>query len=72
MSVRPETELSSAISVFTSVQGEVAVMSAYQEIRDAWAVACDELMIPTTFGETRVIALRPSPLDRDVLARCHG
>jgi pimeloyl-ACP methyl ester carboxylesterase len=59
MGLRPDTQASSEISVFISAQGENAVMSAYQEILDAWPVDYDELMVPTAFGETHVIASGP-------------
>ena len=51
--------MSDLISLFTSPEGESIVMRAYQAVLDQWPVACQELRIPTSFGETYVIASGP-------------
>jgi hypothetical protein len=47
------------ISLFTSPEDESAVMRTYKAILDRWPVAYQELKIPTSFGETYVIASGP-------------
>lgn len=47
------------IPVFTSPEGKVEIMNAYQAIMDKWPVPYQELTIPTSFGETYVIASGP-------------
>jgi pimeloyl-ACP methyl ester carboxylesterase len=48
--------MSASLSVFTSTGGEASVMRAYHAILDAWPVPYEELTVPTTFGDTHVIA----------------
>ena len=48
-----------SIPVFTSVQGKAEILGAYQAILDKWPVSYKELMIPTSFGDTHVIASGP-------------
>jgi pimeloyl-ACP methyl ester carboxylesterase len=47
------------IPVFTSPEGQAEFMHAYQAILDRWPVAFKELTVPTSFGETYVIASGP-------------
>lgn len=47
------------LPVFTSPEGETEVMRAYQAILDHWPVPYEELSIPTSYGETHVIASGP-------------
>jgi pimeloyl-ACP methyl ester carboxylesterase len=47
------------ISLFTSPEGRAQVLTAYQSILDRWPVAHKEFAIPTSFGETHVIASGP-------------
>lgn len=47
------------IPVFTSAEGKSEVMKAYQSIQDQWPVPYQELVIPTSFGDTYVIASGP-------------
>lgn len=47
------------IPLFTSPEGKAAVMRDYQAILDRWPVPYQELTIPTSFGETYVIASGP-------------
>jgi pimeloyl-ACP methyl ester carboxylesterase len=47
------------ISLFTSPDGEAILMKDYQAVLDRWPVAYKELRIPTSFGETYVIASGP-------------
>jgi pimeloyl-ACP methyl ester carboxylesterase len=51
--------MSTYIPVFTSPDGESEVMCAYQAILDKWPVPYEELIVPTNFGETHVIASGP-------------
>jgi pimeloyl-ACP methyl ester carboxylesterase len=51
--------MSSYIPVFTSPASKSEVMRAYQSIMDKWPVAYDELIIPTSFGDTHVIVSGP-------------
>jgi pimeloyl-ACP methyl ester carboxylesterase len=44
------------IPVFTSAHGEAEIMAAYQGLMDSWPVAYDDLTVPTSFGDTHVIA----------------
>ncbi len=48
------------IPVYTSPAGEKEVNLAYQAILDRWPAPFQERMIPTTFGETHVIASGPA------------
>jgi pimeloyl-ACP methyl ester carboxylesterase len=48
------------IPVFTSPEGEAAVMGAYEGVMDAWPIERDELKVATSFGDTHVIAGGPS------------
>ncbi len=48
-----------SIPVFTRPEGAVETLQAYQAILDQWPVPFDELMVPTSFGETYVIASGP-------------
>ena len=47
------------IPTFTSLEGKAEVMQAYQAILDCWPVPYTELMVPTRFGDTCVIASGP-------------
>jgi pimeloyl-ACP methyl ester carboxylesterase len=51
--------MSDFIPMFTSPEGESEVMCAYQAIMDKWPAPYTELIIPTSFGETHVIANGP-------------
>ena len=51
--------MSTFIPMFTSSEGESVVMSSYKAIMDKWPVAFKELRLPTSFGETCVIASGP-------------
>lgn len=51
--------MSAYIPVFTSPEGKSEVMKAYQSIQDQWPVPYQELVIPTSFGATHVIASGP-------------
>lgn len=51
--------MSDFISVFTSPQGKARVMKKYQAILDRWPVPYNELTVPTSFGDTYVIASGP-------------
>ena len=51
--------MSTFIPMFTSPEGEKEVLCAYQAIMDKWAPPYKELTIPTSFGETHVIASGP-------------
>lgn len=42
--------------VFTSPEGEAEIMQAYQAILDVWPKPYQEIKVPTSFGETHVIA----------------
>lgn len=59
--------MSAFIPMFTSPEGEAEVMSAYQAVMDKWSVAHKELTIPTTFGETHIIASGPENVQPVVL-----
>jgi len=48
-----------SVPVFTSAEGEAEILRAYQAILDKWPVSYKELTIPTTFGDTHVIASGP-------------
>jgi pimeloyl-ACP methyl ester carboxylesterase len=47
------------IPVFTTPEGEAKTMLAYQLVLDHWPVPFTELMVPTSFGETHVVASGP-------------
>lgn len=47
------------VPVFTSPEGESEVIYSYQRILDKWPVSYRELTIPTSFGDTHVIASGP-------------
>ena len=49
----------SYLPVFTSEAGEAETLKAYQAVLDHWPVPYAELMIPTSFGDTYVIASGP-------------
>jgi pimeloyl-ACP methyl ester carboxylesterase len=51
--------MSNNISVFTTPDGKTETMQAYQVVLDHWPVPFTELMVPTSFGETHVIASGP-------------
>src|SRR5574339_1079749 len=51
--------MSAYIPVITSADGKSEVMKAYQSIQDQWPVPYQELVIPTSFGATHVIASGP-------------
>ncbi|HET9908049.1 MAG TPA: hypothetical protein VFQ23_15465, partial [Anaerolineales bacterium] len=48
-----------SIPVYTSVEGKAEILQAYQAIMDKWPVSYKELTIPTSFGDTHVIASGP-------------
>jgi pimeloyl-ACP methyl ester carboxylesterase len=47
------------LPIFTSPQGEIETLKAYQAVLDHWPVSYNELDIPTSFGLTHVIASGP-------------
>ena len=47
------------VPVFSSPEGKAEIMRDYQVIMDHWPVAFKELTVPTSFGETYVIASGP-------------
>jgi pimeloyl-ACP methyl ester carboxylesterase len=47
------------LPVFTSPQGEIETLQAYQSVMDRWPVPFIELNVSTSFGETHVIASGP-------------
>ncbi len=49
----------SAPAIFASPDGKVEIMQAYQAIMDVWTQPYQELNIPTSFGETHIIANGP-------------
>ena len=49
----------STIPVFTRPEGAAVTLQAYQSVLDHWPVPFEELMVPTSFGETHVIASGP-------------
>ncbi len=51
--------VASTIPMFTSAQGKIEILRAYQAVMDAWPVDYEELWVPTSFGETHVIAGGP-------------
>jgi pimeloyl-ACP methyl ester carboxylesterase len=51
--------MSAFIPMFTSPEGESEVMGSYQAIMDKWPIPYKDLTIPTSFGETHVIASGP-------------
>ncbi|MBL0348002.1 alpha/beta fold hydrolase [Candidatus Villigracilis affinis] len=51
--------MSTFIPMFTSSEGEKEVLCAHQAILDQWAPPYKEVTIPTSFGETHVIASGP-------------
>jgi pimeloyl-ACP methyl ester carboxylesterase len=55
------TELpgSDSLPIFSSPAGRAEVLAAYQAVVDAWPLPFSELYIPTSFGETHVIASGP-------------
>jgi pimeloyl-ACP methyl ester carboxylesterase len=61
MSTAAETSeaVASAIPMFTSAQGKIEILRAYQTVMDAWPVDYEELWVATSFGETHVIASGP-------------
>lgn len=51
--------MSDFIPMFTSTRGEAEVMAAYQAVMDQWKVDPQDLTIPTSFGDTHVVASGP-------------
>jgi pimeloyl-ACP methyl ester carboxylesterase len=47
------------IPVFTSAHGEFEIMAAYERLMRSWPVPHDVLTVPTSFGDTHVIAGGP-------------
>jgi pimeloyl-ACP methyl ester carboxylesterase len=47
------------LPVFLSPQGEIETLRAYQTVLGKWPVPYTELAVPTSFGETHVIASGP-------------
>jgi pimeloyl-ACP methyl ester carboxylesterase len=45
-----------SVPVFTSAEGKKEILRAYQAIVDKWPVSYRELTVPTSFGDTHVIA----------------
>lgn len=62
MNTEAETSeaVASAIPMFTSAQGKIEILRTYQSVMDAWPVDYEDLWVPTSFGETHVIASGPS------------
>lgn len=48
-----------SVPVFTSAEGKAEILRAYQAIVDKWPVSYRELTIPTSFGDTHIIASGP-------------
>ena len=48
--------MTQSLPVFTSTAGEAACMAAYQAVLDIWPVPYTSCMVPTSFGDTHVIA----------------
>ena len=59
------------LSVFTSPQGEVEILRAYQAVLDQWPVPFTELDVPTRFGEIHVIASGPEGAPAVVLLHAY-
>ena len=51
--------MTSFLPVFTSPQGEIETLQAYQAVLGQWRVPYIELDVSTSFGETHVIASGP-------------
>jgi pimeloyl-ACP methyl ester carboxylesterase len=47
------------IPLFTSPSGATTVRRAYQAVLDAWPVPYEEIVVPTRFGDTHVLASGP-------------
>jgi pimeloyl-ACP methyl ester carboxylesterase len=47
------------LPVFTSAQGRIETLQAYQAVVGEWRVPCTEVDVPTSFGETHVIVSGP-------------
>jgi pimeloyl-ACP methyl ester carboxylesterase len=58
------------IPMFTSPEGEAATMHSYDAIMDHWMVPYKELILPTSFGETHVIA--SGPVDAPPIVLLHA
>jgi pimeloyl-ACP methyl ester carboxylesterase len=52
--------MTSSLPVFTSPQGETETLQAYQSLLGQWPVPYTELDVPTSFGETHIIASGPN------------
>jgi hypothetical protein len=48
--------MSRTLPVFTSERGKAEVLDAYDAVLRKWPVAYTKLDVPTTFGDTHVIA----------------
>jgi pimeloyl-ACP methyl ester carboxylesterase len=66
--LRPVGELSG----FRNVEGERRYRRAYQQVLDEWPVPYRELMVPTRFGETHVVASGPEDAAPVVLLHATG
>ncbi len=55
------------VPVFMSPEGETKITQAYQAVLDCWPVPYDEFMVPTSFGETHIIASGPQDAQPVVL-----
>lgn len=51
--------MSEKISVFRSPEGKAQYFAAYEAVLEKWPVPYDEILIPTRFGDTHVIASGP-------------
>jgi pimeloyl-ACP methyl ester carboxylesterase len=59
------------LPVFTSPQGELETLQAYQAVLDQWPVHYTELDVPTRFGQTHVIASGPETAPPVVLLHAY-
>jgi pimeloyl-ACP methyl ester carboxylesterase len=51
--------MSTFIPVFTSPEGEKEILCAYDALMKQWSIPYQELTVPTSFGETHIIASGP-------------
>lgn len=54
MTAAPDTRRGT-IPVFTSARGEAEVRQAYEAVLDAWPVPHDDVVVPTSVGQTHVV-----------------
>jgi pimeloyl-ACP methyl ester carboxylesterase len=63
--------MSDYLSVFTSPQGEIETLRAYQTVLDRWPAPFTELDVLTSFGQTHVIASGPDTAPAVVLLHAY-